>query len=204
MKLFHAAASPFVRKVLVVAHETGTFADLNLVDSGTAPTKTNADLAKANPLAKIPALQLEDGTTLFDSRVCCEYLDSRSTGARMFPENGSARWEALRLQALADGLMDAAVITRYETFLRPEDKRWPEWIEGQLAKVDRSLDDLESRAGSLGARVDIGTISVGCALGYLDFRYGDRDWRKGRSKLAAWYEGFARRSSMKDTAPPSA
>jgi glutathione S-transferase len=111
---------------------------------------------------------------------------------------GAARWTALRRQALGDGILDAAVNARYETFLRPQERRWDSWVDGQKQKVTRSLDALEAEDLE---GVDIGTITIGCALGYLDFRYGDEDWRRGRPRLAAGYEGFARRPAMAATAP---
>ena len=119
----------------------------------------------------------------------------------MFPAAGPARWAALRRQAEADGILDAAVGTRYETFLRPEARRWPDWIEGQKAKFRRALDALEGEAASFGAVVDIGTLAIGCALGYLDFRYADEDWRSGRPQLAAWFETFEQRPWMTETVP---
>ncbi len=204
MKLFHGGGSPFVRKVMVVAHETGLVGKLELLDGGTTPIDTNPVLAKANPIGKIPALVLDDGTALSNSPVICEYLDSLHSGAKMFPASGAARWEALRLQAICDGLMDAAVNNRYETMVRPENLRWNAWSAGQLGKVDRAVDALETAAESLGDRVDIGTISVGCACGYLDFRYDARNWRGSHPKLAAWFAKFNQRPSMQATKPPSA
>jgi glutathione S-transferase len=204
MKLFHGGGSPFVRKVMVVAHETGQVDKLELLDGGTTPVETNPELAKVNPIGKIPALILDDGTALSNSPVICEYLDSQHAGAKMVPASGADRWEALRLQAVCDGLMDAAVNNRYETMVRPEGMRWDAWSAGQLGKVDRAIDALEAAADSLGDRVDIGTISVGCACGYLDFRYDDRNWRGSHPKLAAWYATFGQRASMQATTPPSA
>ncbi len=119
----------------------------------------------------------------------------------MFPAAGPARWTALRRQAEGDGILDAGVITRYETFLRPEPRRWPEWVEGQKGKIGRALDALEGEAGSFGNAVDIGTITIGCALGYLDFRYAADDWRARRPQLAGWFETFGKRPSMAETAP---
>lgn len=204
MKLFHGGGSPFVRKVMVLAHETGLVDKLELLDGGTTPVETNPELAKSNPVGKIPALILDDGTTLANSPVICDYLDTQHDGAKMIPASGSARWEALRLQAICDGLMDAAVLNRYETIVRPEGLRWADWSAGQMGKVDRVVDALEAAADSLGDRVDIGTISVGCACGYLDFRYGDRNWRGSHPKLAAWFAGFEARPSMQATMPPKA
>ena len=199
MKLHFNPASPYVRKVRVLALETGLMGDIELVKVTITPTGPDASLCSDNPIGKIPTLVRDDGGALYDSRVICEYLDDRHSGARMFPENGAARWTALRRQALADGILDAAVGTRYETFLRPQALRWPDWVDGQMGKVRRGLDVLETEA--LGDTVDIGTISVACALGYLDFRFADEGWRDSRPKLAAWYETFAARPSMTETGP---
>lgn len=199
MKLHYNPASPYVRKVRVLAFETGLMGDIELVSVTLTPTSPDAKLCSDNPIGKIPTLVREGGGPLYDSRVICEYLDSLHDGARMFPDNGEARWTAVRRQALADGILDAAVGTRYETFLRPEELRWPDWVDGQMAKVRRSLDVLESE--SLVGIVDIGTISVACALGYLDFRYPDEGWRDSRPRLAAWFEEFAGRLSMVETTP---
>jgi len=199
MKLHYNPASPYVRKVRVLALETDLMGDIELVSVTLTPTSPDANLCSDNPIGKIPTLVREDGGALYDSRVICEYLDSLHDSARMFPNTGEARWAAVRRQALADGILDAAVGTRYETFLRPEEHRWPDWVDNQMAKVRRSLDVLESE--SLVGIVDIGTISVACALGYLDFRYPDEAWRDSRPRLAAWFEEFAGRSSMVETAP---
>ena len=204
MKLFHGGGSPFVRKVMVVAHEAGLVDRLELLDGGTTPVETNPTLAKSNPVGKIPALILDDGTTWANSPVICEYLDSLNSGAKLYPAAGATRWDALHLQAICDGLMDAAVNNRYETMVRPEPLRWADWSAGQLGKVDRVVDALEEAADGFGDRVDIGTISVGCACGYLDFRYGDRNWRGSHPKLATWFANFEQRPSMQATMPPKA
>jgi glutathione S-transferase len=201
MKLHHSVASPFVRKVRVVAIETGQDGGLELVTPTMTPVKPDADLVKDNPLGKVPCLVTDDGTALYDSRVICEYLDSLHDERKVFPPAGPARWTALRRQAEGDGIMDAGVLARYETFLRPEERRWPEWLEGQKGKFRRALDSLEREAKEFGESIDIGTISIGCALGYLDFRYGDEDWRTTRPRLATWFERFAQRPSMAKTAP---
>ena len=129
----------------------------------------------------------------------CEYLATRSGGS-IFP-TGDERWPALCLHALADGLLDAALLARYELMLRPDTLRWVDWIAGQKAKIGRALDELEAIAPGFAERLDIGTITVGCALGYLDFRFAEDAWRNGRPHLTAWYERFARRPSMVATAP---
>ena len=201
MKLHHHVTSPYVRKVMAVAIETGLEARLEPVTAMMTPVKPDADLARDNPLGKVPCLVTDEGVALFDSRVICEYLDSLHDGPKMFPPAGPARWSALRRQAQGDGIMDAAVLTRYETFLRPEERRWPEWIEGQKLKFRRALDSLEAEADAFGEAVDIGTITIGCALGYLDFRYQDENWRAARPRLAAWVERLSKRPSMVRTVP---
>ncbi len=202
MKLRFSAASPFVRKVTVVALEAGLDGKIERVPTSVLPTKPDpAYQTAANPLAKVPALTLDTGESLFDSPVICEYLDSLHGGTKLFPPSGPARWTALRRQALGDGILDAAVLNRYELAVRPEQYLWPDWTAGQMAKVNGALDALEAEADKLGSTVDIGTITIGCALGYLDFRYGDLGWRKARPKLAAWYETFAARPSMQATVP---
>jgi glutathione S-transferase len=201
MRLHYNVASPYVRKVMAVAIETGLRERLELADRKISPVHPNAELNQDNPLGKVPCLVTDDGQALYDSRVVCEYLDGLHSGPKMFPATGPVRWQALRRQAEGDGILDAAVLTRYETFLRPEERRWPEWIEGQKAKSRRALDALETEAGAFEGTVDIGTITIGCALGYLDFRYAADDWRRGRPGLAGWYDAFARRPSMAETAP---
>jgi len=203
MKLFYSAPSPFVRKVLVAARERGLIDRLDLVATSVAPTQPNPALASENPLAKIPTLVLPDGEALFDSRVIVEYLDSLHDGPPLIPVPGPARWRALRLQAIADGLLEAAVLVRYETFLRPEPLRWSDWIEGQMGKVRQSLAALE-REGIVAdgdAAIGIGEIAVGCALAYLDFRYPQEDWRGRFPGLAAFDEGFSARPAMVATRP---
>lgn len=201
MKLCYAAASPFVRKVMVVLHETGQLDDVDIMEVATTPVAPAADVSARNPLSKIPALELADGATLYDSRVICAYLDDRA-GAGLYPP-GAARWETLTLEATADGIMDAAVLAVYERRVRPEDKQFDGWIEAQWGKVAGGLSALNSKwMGHLNGPMDMGHIAVGCALGYLDFRHGDRDWRQGNDALAAWFKTFESRDSMAMTRPP--
>lgn len=202
MKLWHSPASPFVRKVLVAAHETGLARKLEIVEASTSAVNRNMKLVADNPSGKIPALVLKDGTLIADSSVICAYLDTLHRGRKLAPAKGVARFRVLTLESLGNAIMDAAVLARYERALRPEDKRWADWEKGQIAKVVSSLDAIEKRyARLLGGAVNIGAISVAAALGYLDFRFADLEWRKGRPGLAAWYEKFARRPSMIATAP---
>jgi len=200
MKLHTSGASPFGRKVKVVARECGLSGRISFLDQQMTPVQPSAAVVADNPLGKIPCLVLDDGTSLYDSRVICEHLDSLHGGALLFPAAGPERWHALALQALGDGMLDAAVGTRYETFLRPEAHRWPDWITNQKLKVTRSLDRLEREIAGLGG-LTIGTITIACALGYLDFRFADDRWRDGRAALAGWYERMAARPSLVATVP---
>ncbi|MBF2759894.1 MAG: glutathione S-transferase [Ectothiorhodospiraceae bacterium AqS1] len=201
MRLFYSPSSPYARKVRVLAHETGLLDRIELVSTTPSPTAPAADLNDRNPLGKIPCLVTDDGSSLFDSRVICEYLDSMHDGERLFPAAGPSRWQALTLQSLGDGILDAAVITRYETFLRPEELRWNDWVDAQLGKLRRGLDRIESDTDALNPKPDIGSIAVAAACGYLDFRYSEENWRDSRPGLARWYEDFAARPSMQQTAP---
>ncbi len=200
MRLYHAPASPFVRKVMVLAHETGQAAAIVPVAAGGNPVDPGSMPLAQNPLGKIPCLEREGLPSLYDSRVICRYIDSLA-GGRHYPA-GERGWQALTLEATADGICDAAVLARYEVAVRPEGLRWPDWTEGQWAKVARSLDAVEARwMAHLAGPVDIGHIALACALGYLDLRFPDRAWRTGRPALAAWAGAFAERPSMRATAP---
>lgn len=202
MTLFYSQASPFVRKVMVVLHETGQTDRVALHTVNLTPVSPVAELNQGNPAGKIPALRLADGTVLHDSRVICEYLDLQHVGIALIPKEGWSRWHRLTLASLADAIMDAAVLSRYETFLRPEEKRWDSWIDAQQDKIRRGLADLEQEhIAELSAVFDIAAIGVACALGYLDFRQPGFDWREQQPKLAAWYAHVSQRPSMKATAP---
>jgi glutathione S-transferase len=200
MKLLYSPASPYARKVLVVAHETGQADAVTAETATSSPTAGAPDVARHNPLGKVPTLILDDGTSLYDSRVICEYLDARSEGVRLFPEGGE-RWDALVRQALADGLLDAALSARYERVLRPEPLRWDAWDAGQIAKITGALDRIEAVVADMPV-LDIGTVAIACALGYLDFRFPELAWREGRPAAAAWYAVVEGRPSMVATVPP--
>jgi glutathione S-transferase len=199
MKLRYSTTSPYVRKVSVTAIELGLDDSIERVPTNTMDPKS--DHALDNPLAKVPALITDGGERLYDSPVICEYLDSLHDGAGIFPPAGEARWRALRLQALADGILDAAILKMLETRRRPEALRWDGWIKLQGGKIGRALDQLEREAEALAGPLTIAQIAAGCALGYLDFRFPDEDWRTPRPALAAWYDGFSRRPSMRRTEP---
>ncbi|MEK0164985.1 glutathione S-transferase [Phaeobacter sp. A36a-5a] len=198
MKLYHAPTSPYVRKVMVVLHETDQLADVELIPVATTPIAPASDLKAANPLAKIPALERAGGATLYDSRVICAYLAERAGGALY--EGG---WDTRVLEATADGIMEAAVLLSYEKRLRPADKQWPEWIEGQSGKVLGGCAALNARwMAHLKGSLRIGQIAVACALSYVDFRHPDMGWRKGNEALADWFAEFDSRPSMQATRPP--
>ena len=200
MRLWFNPASPFARKVRVVARETGLDGRIEEVSIMVNPVKPHPDLAKENPLVKIPALSTEEGT-LYDSAVICEYLDSLHRGASLFPAAGRERWRELRLQALGDGILDAAVLMRYENAVRPQALLWNDWVAGQLGKVRSGLGALEHECAGWGERFGIGQLTAACVLGYLDFRFPDEGWRRNRPALERWYEGVSRRPSMQATAP---
>lgn len=199
MKLFYSATSPFVRKVLVCAITRDLDSQIERIktDAHASP----AALLAANPLSKVPCLLTSDGEAIFDSPVICEYLDTVGDAPPLFPVHGAARWLALRLQALADGMMDAAVMARME-MVRPQEAARQANIDRQKAAVDRSLAMLEDNPPSA-AGPDIGTISLACALGYLDFRFAADAWRERHPRLAQWFTGFATLPGFAQTHPPA-
>ena len=201
MRLWHNPASPFARKVRIAARELGLAGRIEEIHTVVNPVKPNAELARENPLIKIPALDTADAGTLYDSAVICEYLDSLHGGEPLIPKTGPDRWRALRLQALGDGVLDAAVLMRYESAVRPEPVRWPDWVSGQLAKVRSGLDALERECAGWGERFGIGQIAAACVLGYLDFRFPDENWRALRPALEKWNTRVSQRPSVKATEP---
>ncbi len=199
MQLFTNPASPFCRKIEVILHETGQTAAVTTVTAVGHPTDTGSMPVGVNPMGKIPTLVREDGPALYDSRVIARYLD-HIYSAGLYPETGL--WDVLTLEATGDGISDAAVLMIYEVRSRPEAKRHDPFVEAQWAKIERALDALESRWMSLlSGRLNIGQISVACALGYLDFRHASRDWRGAHPELAAWFARFDSRPSMVATRP---
>jgi glutathione S-transferase len=205
MKLRYSATSPYVRKVMMVIHERGLSDKVKLEKTDAWSPET--DLPSTNPLGKVPALELGDGTALFDSPVIVEYLDALAgesgPGNGLLPPSGPDRWTALRFQALADGICDAAILRRLEGN-RPEQLRSTDWMERQRAAVARSVDALEADADKLSERFTIGSVAVLAALGYLDFRFGHEDWRPGHPVLSAWFDAESKRDSFVSTAPPAA
>ena len=202
MKLYHSPMSPFVRKVMVLLFETGQLSDVEIVPVTTTPITPMDGLLAKNPLAKIPALERNDGATLYDSRVICAFLDARA-GDKLYPL-GARKWETLTLEATADGILDAAVSITYEGRVRPKEKQWNGWTDAQWSKVIGGCRAINTRWMShLSGPLDMGQVSVACALAYLDFRHDARGWREGNDALSAWYEDFSGRESMQMTEPPA-
>ena len=194
LELFYSPTSPYVRKVCVTAAMTGT--PLTLIPAAANPVDRSAALVAVNPLGKVPCLRLENGELLHDSRVICRYLGA---GGPLYPQ-GAGEWRALRREALADGVLDAALLARYETFLRPEALRWQGWVDGQMAKIDTALEVMEGDTPNSDAP-DIGDIATACALFYLDFRYPQLDWRLRHPRLAAFAAAMDARPAFRDTQP---
>jgi len=197
MKLHWSPRSPFVRKVMIVAHERGVVGRLDCVRTVAATSKPHAELMKDNPLSKIPTLILGDGTVLYDSPVICEYLDALDGAPKLFPKEPKSRMIALRRQALGDGFLDMMVLLRDERMrTHPSETH----MNSTAARKAAVLDVLEREAESLTTTpFSIGHVAIGCALSYLDFRYVDDDWRKGHLHLANWHASFAARPSVRAT-----
>ena len=197
MKLHWSPRSPFVRKVMIAAHECGLADRITPVRTVVAMTSPNAELLADNPLSKIPTLLLDDGTVLYDSLVICEYLDTLHDGTKLFPAQPAARWTALRRHALGNGLLDLLVLWRNERD-RPQPSQ--PHLKAFAIKGDSALDALEREAAALAADpFDIGKLTIGCALSYADFRFSDRDWRERRPQLASWHAAVAQRPSVRAT-----
>ncbi len=186
MILRSSPASPFGRKCKLAAHFLGLMDKIEITRAN--PMDPEDSIRGENPLGKIPALILADGSTLYDSRVICEYLDSLAGGSKLFP-SGDARWGALTLQALCDGILDAAILQVYENRLRPEEKRHQDWVDHQQGKVQRGLSWLEANTPESSTQPNIGGITLACVLGYHDFRF-DGAWRKEHPNLVSWLKEF--------------
>jgi glutathione S-transferase len=203
MKLLLSPASPYARKVWLAAAELGLADRIETLNASASPVAENPELSALNPLGKIPVLVTDDGQSLYDSRVIADYLDSLSP-RRLCPADGPARWAVQTLHAAADGLLDAALLARYEEVLRPEPFRWADWRRGQGDKIRRVLDLLEGADLKAGDDARICDIAAACALGYLDFRFAAEPWRDGRPRLAAFFEAFTRRPAWAQSDPARA
>ena len=205
MILHYSPTSPYVRKVMVLLHETGQTGAVTLAPANGTPVDPGTMPVGANPLGKIPALERPDGCTLYDSRVITRFVATLTPEGALFYPEGPALWEVLTLESTADGILDAALLMRYEVVLRAPEMQHEGWVEGQWQKIARSLDAIEGRwMAHLAGPLTMGHVAVACALGYLDFRLDARGWRRGHPALAAWFEAFAQRPSMQATQPPAA
>lgn len=203
MTLYFSPASPFVRKVVILLHETGQLDRVQLQPTALSPVSPSTELNQDNPAGKLPALRLADGNIIHDSRVILDYLDHQHVGNPLIPREGSARWRRLTLASLADALLDAALLIRYETALRPKELHWPLWLDSQQNKIERTLAyfDQEAITELSAPPFDIAAISTAAALGYLDFRQPDLNWRSSYPRLANWYFEVSQRPSMQATQP---
>lgn len=199
MKLLYSPASPYVRKVMITAHELGLADQLDLSTGGSSPLDPNPDIVAANPVGRIPALILDDDTVLTDSRVICRYLNHLAGGALY--GTGAAEFPIIAREAIAEGMIDSTLLIVYEGRLRPEGMRFQPWIDGQKDKILEACTRLDGRIDEYSGAVSIDKIALAAALGYLDFRLPDLGWRDGRGTLADWFAGFSERASIKATMP---
>ncbi|KPZ16366.1 MULTISPECIES: glutathione S-transferase family protein [Pseudomonas syringae group] len=196
MKLLYQTHSPYARKVLVLAHELGLSSSLEVIHHETSPTSANEAIYSVNPLGKVPVLVMPDGVALFDSIVICDYLDTLHDGPRFIPLDGTERYEALRLQALAQGMCDVGIKLRWEVERRPQALRYPAYAEGQAYKLEQAFDFIEQRI-DLNGQTTIGHIALATALDWIAFR--ELSDFSSRKRLTEWYGTFCERASMRAT-----
>ncbi len=204
MKLTFSPASPFARKVKIVAIELGLVDRIEFVSAAVTPTKKNEDYATTiSPVRKLPALILDDGTVLVDSLTIVEYLDELA-GGKLIPAAPAARWQRRSEHSMLQGMLDAMLLCRYENLLRPENLRWQAWYDDQWDRAWTGFQMFEQRPETFSRSLDITQIALTCALGYADFRFPDCGWRDHFPKLKAFYETMMTRPSVRDTVPPAA
>ncbi|WP_265502559.1 glutathione S-transferase [Paracoccus beibuensis] len=202
IRLFHSPASPYVRKVLVTAHERGVADQVELLESAAWPVKRDPNIVRYNASGKVPCLLTEGDQPIFDSRVICAFIDSLGDAQGTVYPSGADRFRILTLEALAESTLDACLLCRYEVALRPEELRWQLWHDSQMEKVDSGLDALEGEWFDLLSRdFNAGSIAAASMLGYLDFRFVDKDWRADHRRLAEWFAEVSKRPSMQETMP---
>lgn len=202
MKLFYAPASPFARKVRTVIIELELEHLVELILTPVVPGKPNeAYTSQHNPLGKIPALSTDDAGAIYDSTIICEYLNSIARNTSIIPAEGTQRWRVMTSHCLAHGICESAVTVRYETFLRPEQQQWQVWIDDQWGKIDRALTWFSDNEDLWQGNIDLAQLTLGCALGYLDFRSPEHNWRADHPALAQWFETISKRPSFTATLP---
>lgn len=200
LQLLCSETSPYARKVRITVLELGLENQVQQVNN--SPLESNAELLASNPLSKVPALRLANGDSLYDSRVICEYLDSLVEHKNLIPQAGDARWQCLKLQALADGMMDAAVAIIFER-KRTDTMPSQYWLSRWEQALNRGLEHLDKEVDNLSQQFDLAAIAATATLGYLDFRHPQRDWRAEHPNLAAWHADCGKRESVRNTQPPS-
>ena len=203
LKLFYSDRSPYVRKVMVTLHEVNLFENVEIVGVRTNPLGVVEDLVDVSPLGKIPTLVLPDGTTIFDSRVICSYLSSIGK-SDLYLAKENLKWSIKTAEANFDGILDAALLMVYEHRYRQDIYQSAEWLENLWKKIERTLDFYNNSSSKiLSGSLNMGQISLGCALGYLDYRHNKRNWRAKNQNLRDWFAEFSERLSMRNTIPRS-
>ena len=203
LKLFYSDRSPYVRKVMVTLHEVNLFENVEIVGVRTNPLGVVEDLVDVSPLGKIPTLVLPDGTTIFDSRVICSYLNSIGK-SDLYLAKENLKWSIKTAEANFDGILDAALLMVYEHRYRQDIYQNAEWLENLWKKIERTLDFYNNSSSKiLSGSLNMGQISLGCALGYLDYRHNNRNWRAKNQNLRDWFAEFSERLSMRNTIPRS-
>ena len=205
MKLTYSPASPFARKLRICAIELGLIDKIELVPATVSPDKLNEDYSRnISPLRKLPALILDDGSTIVDSYVIAEYFDELAGGGKLIPASGTKKWQIKTEHAITQGMLDAMLLCRYEKMLRPENLRWQTWIDDQWERVWQGLQRFETQGDILTRPLDVAQIGLVCVLGYADFRFPDCGWRKAFPKLDAFHNKMMQRESVKISVPPPA
>jgi glutathione S-transferase len=199
MRLMHGKLSPFVRKVMIAAIEKGIDGQIELVPTAVGAGKTNLDLMQLNPAGKIPTLVLDNGTSVFDSLVICDYFDQLKPEPRLIPQDPARRLRALSMNAIADGLLTAGVLAKGEAS-RPTERQWPEFLAAQTAKMRKSFEALNAAAPDANV-LTVGEIAAACALGWADLRAPEEPWRTSYPALAAWFDQVSTRPSLMRTKP---
>lgn len=202
MKLHFSPASPFARKVRIAAFELGVADKIEVVPQHVAPGKRNSSYAsRFNPLRRIPTLTLDDGTTIIDSQVICEYLDNLDGRGQLVPKGGARRWRVLSDYAVVNGMTEMALLLRHEQALRPQEFQWGELVDDHLEKLHAGLAWSDKKAEELGERFELTQIALACLLGYLDLRFGELAWRDQYPGLRDWHAEVAQRPSYQNTEP---
>jgi glutathione S-transferase len=204
MKLTFSAASPFARKVRIAAIETGLIDRIEFVPSTVAPGQANDEYSRITPLKKLPVLILDNGDIILDSYVIVEYLDELAGGGKLIPTSGPTRWQVKTDHSLINGMLDSMLLCRYEKMVRPQGLQWQAWSDDHWNRAWTGMARFENKPDVLSRPLDIVQIGLVCVLGYADFRFPDRDWRKAYPRLDAFHQKMLERPSVKISLPPAA